>query len=357
MADLQLTFPVFYHCAVKKASPNTQYNAVNLLLTGSIKGYDHSSIPESTASLYVNGTKPLPKDMIYELLHLSDDALFHRLEELNFSDIYAAADAAARLLEIVSISPAAKEQLLAYHTEKTAYDFLAEVFRTALKNSAFQTVRLRKEDLALIQSCRNPAAPAAEPPAPQKKAEPAEKPLRNIGTLSPRVEWGKTTLTESILQYMTELDTRQKRNPLDPLGDYEEHLLIRTLHPSSYASREDLAKTFYSLLEGDSRPYLSIDYADLMAVVNGADGESLLVLEFMGEEEDVLHALTHHPRLRGAKRAAMISTLHLETSWEIMQNLPLAAQESMGHDFLIHGATLSADIGEGMACVRLLLAR
>lgn len=356
MAHLQLTFPVFYHCAIKKASPYTQYNLVNLLLTGSIKGYDLRSIPESTASLYVNGTKPLPKDMIYELLHLSDDALFHRLEELNFSDIYAAADATARLLEIVSITPAAREQLLEHNTEETVYDFLIEVFRTALKNSAFHTVRLRKEDLALIQSCRDPAAPAAERPLPQKAPEPVEKPVRNIGSLS-RPSAAKTALTESILQYMTELGNSQNVNPLEPLGDYEEHLLIRTLHPSSYASKEDLVKSFYSLLEDDNRPYLSIDYADLMSVVKGADAEALLVLECMGQEDDVLHYLTRQPRLQGVKRAAMISTLHPETSWEIITNLPSAVQESIGHDFLLHGGTLSSEIGEGMACVRLLLAR
>ena len=68
MNKIELTFPVFYHCAIKGACALQQYNCVNVLLCGKPKADDSTSISESTASVYVNGAKPLPKDLIFDLL-------------------------------------------------------------------------------------------------------------------------------------------------------------------------------------------------------------------------------------------------------------------------------------------------
>ena len=62
MGKLELTFPIFYHCAIKGACSLQQYNCVNVLLNGELKSDSGMSISESTVSVYVNGTKPLPKD-------------------------------------------------------------------------------------------------------------------------------------------------------------------------------------------------------------------------------------------------------------------------------------------------------
>ena len=112
MNKIELTFPVFYHCAIKGACALQQYNCVNVLLCGKPKADDSTSISESTASVYVNGAKPLPKDLIFDLLHLPSDEIIRRLKELNFFDVSAIADALERLLEMVSISTSAKEELL-----------------------------------------------------------------------------------------------------------------------------------------------------------------------------------------------------------------------------------------------------
>ena len=388
MANLQLTFPVFYHCAVKKASPYPQYKVINLLLTGSLAS---DVVPESAASLYANGTKPLPKGTIYDLLQLSDQDLYDRFQALNFSDIFVSAEALARLLEVVSISPSAKAQLLRHNLPEKEYEFLIQVFRAALKNSTFHTVRLNKEDLTLIQSCREPVEEPVpqtpEEPAPQTPEAPApdeehkdpsslldrlkdfqpidpddlektEPPVRNIGSLRPAIEHGKTDIAESYLKFMAELN-ESNTNPLDPLGDYTDQLLIRTLFPSAQVSRKDLLDAFYSLIdseEDDGPPLIALDYADLMSVVQDADAEDLFVLECMGREEEVLHYLTRQPSLSGVKRAAMVCTLSTDASFELANDLAEAVMESMGHDMIFIGVRLSMEIGEGQACVRLILA-
>lgn len=61
MERVALTFPVFYHCAIKGACPLQQYNCVNMLLCGKMKTDDGTSISETTASVYVNGVKPFRK--------------------------------------------------------------------------------------------------------------------------------------------------------------------------------------------------------------------------------------------------------------------------------------------------------
>ena len=155
MNKIELTFPVFYHCAIKGACALQQYNCVNVLLCGKPKADDSTSISESTASVYVNGAKPLPKDLIFDLLHLPSDEIIRRLKELNFFDVSAIADALERLLEMVSISTSAKEELLKVRQKPgQEYQFLCEVLCSSLKNPAAIT-RLTMEEKAIIKACRN----------------------------------------------------------------------------------------------------------------------------------------------------------------------------------------------------------
>ena len=155
MDKLELTFPIFYHCAIKGACSLQQYNCVNVLLNGEPKSDSGISISESTASVYVNGAKPLPKDMIFDILHRPTAEIVRRLRELNFFDVTAIADSMERLLELVDVSAAAKNELLNMRRgEDPEYRFLSEVFRSALKNSP-STKRLIVEEKAQIHACRS----------------------------------------------------------------------------------------------------------------------------------------------------------------------------------------------------------
>ena len=127
MNKIELTFPVFYHCAIKGACALQQYNCVNVLLCGKPKADDSTSISESTASGICKRRQPLPKDLIFDLLHLPSDEIIRRLKELNFFDVSAIADALERLLEMVSISTSAKEELLKVRQKPgQEYQFLCE---------------------------------------------------------------------------------------------------------------------------------------------------------------------------------------------------------------------------------------
>ena len=108
--------------------------------------------------------------------------------------------------------------------------------------------------------------------------------------------------------------------------------------------------------------YFSINDAELISVADAADVETLLVLECIGREQEVLHYLTHQPRLQGVKRAAMISTVSSEHGTladvlRLLTGLRNAVQDSMGHSFLLDGAKGSSEMANGFACVRLLLVR
>lgn len=155
MDKLDLTFPVFYHGAIKGACSLQQYNCVNMLLRGKIKSDDVTCISDAAASVYVNGAKPLPKDLILALLHLPSNEIMRRLKELNFYDVSAVAAAMLRLLENISISASAKKSLLTIlDTPGQEYLFLSELFIRSIKNPVPIT-RLSKAQKNMINAYRS----------------------------------------------------------------------------------------------------------------------------------------------------------------------------------------------------------
>lgn len=364
MAHLPLTFPVFYHCAIKNNHKKSQKDAVNLLLTGYPADTPGFGIKDTMVSNYVSGRKPLSGSKVNELQNLSADALSDRLKALNFFDVFTTRDAVVRLLEVVSINPSIKEQLLEYDEPGLEYLFLSEVFRTAVNAPDDHIVPLRPEDFDLIRSCRepdyrkpedlSPAEPDDAPPDPVPEKAP---PIRNIGVLPPSIKHGKTYLTESFLNYTAQWKEEENANPLEPLGNYEDSLSTRILTPSAYVTKEDLVDAFFSIMDSDEPILDPIDYADLTAIAWDSTPENICVLECMGREEEVLHYLTCQPRLSGTKGAAMISVLSPYASLEFPLHLASAVQESLGHDTMIFGTRLERDIIDDLACVWILLAR
>ena len=343
MQQLELTFPGYYHCAIKKASPITQYNSVNLLLTGSVMMDTTQSIQETAASIYVNGVKPLPKDLIYDLLCRPEEELIRRFRELQFFDASAIADAIARLLTVVNITPSAKDELLSFHTPGQEYLFLCQVFRAALKNSAFKTQKLEKKDKALIQACRDNALPTEEtvvltpkeeavPPAPVQHSE--------VGKEAPSV-------LKSYLKFFLD-DTA-------PAGCFDDQLFIRTWHPNPGSSAEDIANYLYSFIEEAEHPFVQLDYADLLSVTRGPHPSSCFMLECVGEQEEVLHYLTDLHRLRGAAAVAAVLDMHPEGSFGMIEAVCAAIIDSMGNDIIFYGVRLEYDLPENLICVRLMI--
>lgn len=266
MARMKLTFPVFYHCAVKGACSLQQYHCVNVLLTGKLKADDSISISESTASVYVNGAKPLPKDLIRDLLHLPSEEIVRRFRELNYFDVSAIADAVARLLDMVDMSPSARDELLRARQGKNAeYAFLCEVFRSALRNPT-PTVRLTLQEKAAVRLCRNRAEAADDPQDDLSKqtvpSEPSEK----------QPDIAETADTESVSsQY-----ERQRRELLQ-------------VYEYTAETPQQLSYLFDLCVEKmvDQPSMILLDHADVAAVLPREPDEYAVFLECSGNSEEI----------------------------------------------------------------------
>ena len=266
MSQIKLTFPIFYHCAIKGACSLQQYHCVNVLLAGKLKSDDSTSISESTASVYVNGAKPLPKDMIFHLLHLPAEEIVRRLRELNFFDVSAVADAVVRLLDLVDISSSAKAELLrARQGENAEYAFLGEVFRSSLRNPA-PTVRLTIEEKATVRLCRNRAETAGDTMgnSPEQEVSPEQTEAQ---TNTPK----ETDTQSASFQY------EQQRREL--------------LHVYEYTAEtpQQLSTLFHLCVEKmvDQPSFINLDYADIAAVLPREPDEYAVFLECRGNSTEI----------------------------------------------------------------------
>ena len=265
MARMKLTFPVFYHCAVKGACALQQYHCVNVLLTGKLKADDSISISESTASVYVNGAKPLPKDLIRDLLHLPSEEIVRRFRELNYFDVSAIADAVARLLDMVDISPSARDELLRARQGENAYAFLCEVFRSALRNPA-PTVRLTVQEKAAVRLCRNGATAADDPQDDLSKQTVSSEPSET------QPDTAETADTESAAsQY-----ERQRRE------------LLR-VYEYTAETPQQLSNLFDLCVEKmvNQPSMIDLDHADVAAILPREPDEYAVFLECFGNSEEI----------------------------------------------------------------------
>lgn len=278
MERVALTFPVFYHCAIKGACPLQQYNCVNMLLCGKMKTDDGTSISETTASVYVNGVKPLPKDLIFDLLHLSADEVIRRLKELNFFDVSAIAAALARLLEVVPISLSTKEELLKLsNTPNLEYLFICEVFWAAIKNPASNTTRISREEKDIIKACRDNAPLFPIPPVSESvidtAAEEPESPLDG--------QHGKTDFLH-----------HAEPDSIQTIGNFEEILHVCKWVAKSSAQREGILD-FCNSTVVNAPGLINLDIEDVAAVLPKNDASYAVLLKCEGNIDEVIQYIEH----------------------------------------------------------------
>ena len=173
MDGLLLNFPTFYHSAIKNNTSLPQFNAVSVLLLGDVReNCTEESIDDSSVSGYVSGKKSIRKRILTPLLNVSHEETVRRLHMLGIQDIQRTVDALTLLIgEVSNLSITAKAPLLALAETKNAeYDFVAEVFLTAVKCPLVFTHRLSKEMIQYLNSLGWPEQSAAPDPIDSSEA-------------------------------------------------------------------------------------------------------------------------------------------------------------------------------------------
>ena len=155
MNAIFLNFATFYHSAIKNNTSLPQFNAVSVLLLGNIREKcTEESIDDPSVSGYVNGKKPIRKSILMPLINISHEEVIRRLHMLGIQDIQRMVDALTTLInEVSNLSKTAKVPLFELAKKTGAeYNFVAEVFLTAVKCPTVFTRRLSSEMIQHLNS-------------------------------------------------------------------------------------------------------------------------------------------------------------------------------------------------------------
>lgn len=312
---IDLTFPVFYYCAIQgNCGVTQQFHQVNMLFTGWGWGESSDSIDKTFISAVLNGRKLMPQWTVEKVKALSDEDMMARFKKLAFNDVYAVAEALARLVGVCSLSAARRRELLRYAGEpENVYLFLCDVFRAAISNTANPFAKLKKEDretqwkatLQLIEACRNDTLPKEEPVDPPEPPTPPESPSSPDADSQEVPEEGASSLLERLPKIDTAwLEGLEPLEPLDfeglsELSEQEQGLLVVTrCQPPQKSSFKAAAEFYYDYLQFDAAldaesvgPELEI--ADILKVLTYGDLRSSYLLEIGGEKDEVLEYLTY----------------------------------------------------------------
>ena len=342
MDKLELTFPIFYHCAIKGACSLQQYNCVNVLLNGEPKSDSGISISESTASVYVNGAKPLPKDMIFDILHRPTAEIVRRLRELNFFDVTAIADSMERLLELVDVSAAAKNELLNMRRgEDPEYRFLSEVFRSALKNSP-STKRLTVEEKALIHACRSSA-----------QGDDVRRPLQNDFPQRP----GRIEVESDLPQAETppsDPGSSSARQPLRYEKDRRELLRVYKYTAETPLQQRDLLDFCIDKF-AERESFINVDQADITAVLPHGCEEYAVSLECRGAVDEIKRYITHSSHFSEAISILIYIVGPSSVGICDVSELTSVVQDKCADEVnIIFGVDFDDSLAEGDFCVYLI---
>ena len=344
MDRLELTFPIFYYCAVKGACSLQQYHGVNVLLNGAPMSDSGIGISESTASVYVNGTKPLPKDMVFGILHLPAEEIVRRLRELNFFDVAMVADSVARLLDFVHISDAAKSALLDIRQgEEQEYRFLCEVFRAALRNPV-PAKRLTVEEKALIHACRsNPLGDDGRRPSPDGAAHSADK--MEAETVSAQAEAAspdpESSPARQLLQY-----------------EKERRELLRVCKYTAETSVQQKDLLDFCIERFALRAALiSVDQEDITSILPHGDDEYGVSFECRGAKSEIERYITGSCHFSQAVSILIYIVGPESISINDISELTTAVQDKCTDEAnVIFGVEYDGSIAEGDLCVYLIAA-
>ena len=342
MGKLELTFPIFYHCAIKGACSLQQYNCVNVLLNGELKSDSGMSISESTASVYVNGTKPLPKDMIFGILHLSTEEIIRRLQELNFFDVTAIADSVTRLLDIVNISATAKKALLDMRQgEDPEYLFLCEVFRSALKNPT-PIKRLTVEEKALIHACRSSSPDDDGQRQFQKDAAHSADEIED----EPVPLQAKTAPSDSV--------SGLAHQPLQYEKDRRELLRVYQYTAETDAQQRDLMD-FCIETFAVRESFINVDQEDITAVLPYDSEEYAVSLEYRGAMDEIKRYIMRSSHFSKAVSILIYIVGPGNVGLNDISELTSVIQDKCADEVnIIFGVEFDDSIAEGDLCVYLV---
>jgi len=338
---LELTFPVFYHGAIRNCcGVKQQYIQMNLLLNGTTQPENPGDyVQKDLASSYANGRKSLPDWRVQSMCALSDEELTARLQLLEFVDVYAVAESLIRLLDIVSVSAPRRRELLRYAgAPETVYLFLCDLLRAAISNSP-RTVRLKAQDLNKINTCRN-ALPSEGAQGSEAKTAPSTSPPKesSVSDASPLDPEEDSQSCEPTLDPLDPEDLFA-----DPLSEFSPLqstiLLVATRHdPPPKCSFKTMAGYYHQCLqaqvvfchENEEIIGQSPEITDILETLSLGDFRRSFLLEISGHPEEVLAYLRCKSDFEGAESALMLADAAYQEDTGCLDELCTLVQNRLG---------------------------
>lgn len=334
MERMDLTFPVFYQCAVKGQTRVPQYHCVNILLYGRFAdSKDGATIAQPTTCVYVRGRNQIPGDLVSEVSALPKDELLRRFELLHLHDISAVVNALVRLLDLVSLTDETKNELLKLTVEPgQAYQFIIAMYLTALTAPTVFSHLLSKEQIDLITRCRNNTL-NENPPSAQMKEPFATKDAQNQGPISPHLSIWDSGSVSSI-----------KHRRFHSVDEHDSILAhFAPLFPIVGANENNKA-------------IIALELADIMRLLpNNYHTEQCELFELLGTESMILNTIPMLSNLCGSDAVLLYIEGTLDISLETVNGFSSAIQDLITPDgHIIFGATINDNFDSGQHRVSIL---
>ncbi|MCD8074210.1 MAG: hypothetical protein LUF27_04085 [Lachnospiraceae bacterium] len=160
---IPVAFPLFYQCVVAEGTPLLQYDAVNILLRGASMNevekdgilIDPPPIDSPKCTLYISGGRKITQTLINAIFKCSHDEIVRRLKQLRLVKIDVSI---RRLIAVVNdynpFSSTENESLKQCGPSlENQYDYLADFFICALKNTKRDTRKLSKDEITALMGC------------------------------------------------------------------------------------------------------------------------------------------------------------------------------------------------------------
>lgn len=276
MDTLFLNFSTFYQSAIKNNTNLSQFNAVNVLLLGNVRDKcTEESIDDPSVSGYVSGKKTIRKNILASLLNLPREEIIRRLQMLGIQDIQRMVDALTILInEVFNLSNTAKAPLIELSKKASAeYDFVAEVFLTAVKCPTIFTHRLSREMTKHLNSLGWPEQFIPLPKSPDLS------------------EPGQEVSSEPDSASESEPTNKEKQAHTHPQFSQEAKELSVSYRSLSIPEDKETAASYFLDICGGS--FINFDYTDVACVLSEEDGFCYFMVELQGTQQSVIFELSH----------------------------------------------------------------
>lgn len=325
MDALFLNFPTFYHSAIKGNTSLPQYNAVSVLLLGNVRERcTKESIDDPSVSVYVSGRKPIRKSILMPLLNISHEEAVRRLHMLGIQDIQRMVDALTTLIgEVANLSDTAKTPLLALaDTMGAEYDFVAEVFLTAVKCPTTFMHRLSSEMIRYLNSMGWP-----EQFVPTSNSSDTSEAVQ--GTVSDSENNSEPVIQEEDVQ--------------TPIKFSQDAMEISVSYRRlSIPEDKDAAISYF--LNFCSNSFINLDDQDVSTIISEEEGFHYFLIDLRGAYQSVIFELSRWERIPKCIGCIFVIETSLDLGFETVDGIASSIKDLTHEDaYVIFGTSFAPE--------------